>query len=187
MKVSQRILQRVGDVSEADLDALEREVEEARAYLARLEAIRTVAWMGQVPAAEEVVVVAAPQSPVSAPPPLPAIPPPAPKPTRQRAANAAERPSPEPSANGHGEPDKPNGKPRGKAASAESGERRRRIAAYLLEHGPTRQYVLANHLDVHDTCVLGLVKDHPWFDKQGGMISLSSTGHQVTTGKGEDD
>lgn len=46
--VSQRILARVGLITEADLDELGREIERAEAEVVRLRAIRTVAWMSVV-------------------------------------------------------------------------------------------------------------------------------------------
>ena len=63
---------------------------------------------------------------------------------------------------------------------------RTQLGAFLRANGPKRRDALRRAIDIDDA-KLDEVLDHEWFEKDGGMYTLSSDGHVRFRIEGRDD
>lgn len=156
------VLTRLGALTDAELAALDAEVEEARVALENLEAIRRVAYVSQ---ADRLGLGAEPEPP-----------PPVVKQIEARPRKAL----PALKANYPEDRKKPNGSP--------VDRNRLKLAQTLFEHGPLSSGHLAERSGVPRNgpfSVAALTRDHAWFEQDNGWIRLTTLGHQLAKERAE--
>src|SRR5262249_2310408 len=100
-------------------------------------------------------------------------------------AEAPETPPRNVRSKGQAPPAGGNASPAARAAT--TAERRRRVAAFLAEHGPTTANGIAGRPGLTVPAVYRLI-DYPWFTKEGGKVHLQNEGRAAVSGAaGEED
>lgn len=160
MSVSSNILERIGTMTDADLNSLDREVAEKEAELQRLVAIRNAAYIAQMDIVQDS--------------------------TQNGVQSSAQKRVNKTNSNVSTESTNNNEDAVGSPKAARA--RRETLVRYINEHGPQRPTKLLTLCGI-PTGSCGFMFTHPWFDRESGdnLVHLTPLAHTEVLGKGDDE